>query len=163
MLKTHLAPGEGADAGSTPLIDESAAARDRAAVQAQGRAKGLDDCGKCGETPEDGVFEVFDISRYHPYDIVTSSARELLKVADRQFHDERIAKLTEDLKTVDPGSPEGKRIREQIKDFSIKARMGQTLDPDKITINALTQYLNAVGPLYNAVTGTFFGIPIGLI
>ena len=110
---------------------------------------------------EDGVFEVFDISRYHPYDIVTSSARELLKVADRQFHDERIAKLTEDLKTVDPGSPEGKRIREQIKNLSIKARMGQTLDPDKITINALTQYLNAVGPLYNAVTGTFFGIPIG--
>jgi gas vesicle protein len=110
---------------------------------------------------EDGVFEVFDISRYHPYDIVTSSARELLKVADRQFHDERIAKLTEDLKAVDPGSPEGKRIREQIKELSIKARMGQTLDPDKITINALTQYLNAVGPLYNAVTGTFFGIPIG--
>jgi hypothetical protein len=110
---------------------------------------------------EDGVFEVFDISRYHPYDIVTSSARELLKVADRQFHDERIAKLTEDLKSVDPASPEGKRIRDQIKDLSIKAKMGQTLDPDKITVNALTQYLNAVGPLYNAVTGTFFGIPIG--
>ena len=110
---------------------------------------------------EDGVFEVFDISRYHPYDIVTSSARELFKTADRQFHDERIARLTEQLKTVDPGSDEGKRIRDQIKDLSIKARMGQTLDPDKITINALTQYLNAVGPLYNAVTGTFFGIPIG--
>ncbi len=110
---------------------------------------------------EDGVFEVFDISRYHPYDIVTSSARELFKTADRQFHDERIARLTEQLKTVDPGSDEGKKIRDQIKDLSIKARMGQTLDPDKITINALTQYLNAVGPLYNAVTGTFFGIPIG--
>jgi len=110
---------------------------------------------------EDGVFEVFDISRYHPYDIVTSSARELLKVADRQFHDQRIAKLTEDLKTVDPGSPEGKRIRAQITDLTIKSKMGQTLDPDKITVNALTQYLNAVGPLYNAVTGTFFGIPIG--
>ena len=110
---------------------------------------------------ENGVFEVFDLSRYHPYDIVTSSARELLKVADRQFHDQRIARLTEELKNVDPGSAEGQRIRQQLADLAITSKMGQTLDPKKITTATLQQYLNAVGPLYNAVTGTFFGIPIG--
>ena len=110
---------------------------------------------------ENGVFEVFDLSRYHPYDIVTSSARELLRVADRQFHDQRIARLTEELKNVDPGSAEGQRIRQQLADLAITSKMGQTLDPKKITTATLQQYLNAVGPLYNAVTGTFFGIPIG--
>jgi len=110
---------------------------------------------------ENGVFEVFDLSRYHPYDIVTSSARELLRVADRQFHDKRIARLTEELKNVDPGSAEGQRIRQQLADLAITSKMGQTLDPKKITTATLQQYLNAVGPLYNAVTGTFFGIPIG--
>jgi len=110
---------------------------------------------------EDGVFEVFDMSRYHPYDIVTSSARELFKVADRQFHNKRIAELTETLRNIDPGSEESKNIRQQIANLSITSKMGQSLDTSKITTNTLRQYLSAVGPLYNSITGTFFGIPIG--
>jgi len=39
--------------------------------------------------------------------------------------------------------------------------MYKKLDSDKIETSNLKTYLNAVGPLYNAVTGTFFGIPIG--
>lgn len=110
---------------------------------------------------KDGVFEVFDMSRYHPYDIVTSSARELFKVADRQFHNKRIAELTETLRNIDPGSEESRNIRQQIANLSITSKMGQSLDTSKITTNTLRQYLSAVGPLYNSITGTFFGIPIG--
>ena len=45
--------------------------------------------------------------------------------------------------------------------MNIKVRMSRKLDPKKIQTNTLRQYLNAVGPLYDSVTGTFFGIPIG--
>ena len=110
---------------------------------------------------KDGTFKVFDLSRYNPYDIIVSSAKELIKVADKKNYSRDLAALKEQLNNLDPSSAEALEIRKQMKDLGIRIRMSQRLDPDKIQTSTLKQYLNAVGPLYDAVTGTFFGIPIG--
>ena len=110
---------------------------------------------------KDGTFKVFDLSRYNPYDIIVSSAKELIKVADKKNYSRDLAALKEQLNNLDPSSAEALEIRKQMKDLGIRMRMSQRLDPDKIQTSTLKQYLNAVGPLYDAVTGTFFGIPIG--
>ena len=111
---------------------------------------------------KDGNFKVFDFSRYNPYDIIVASARELMKVADRKNYSKDLAALKEQLKeTEDPSSPEGKALRDKIQQLQIMVDMNRKLDSEKIETDVLKQYLNVVGPLYEAVTGTFFGIPIG--
>jgi hypothetical protein len=110
---------------------------------------------------KDGTFKVFDLSRYNPYDIIVSSAKELMKVAERKNYSKEMSTLREQLEVLDPDSVEAKAIRQQMKDLGVRIRMNKKLDSDKIETSNLKTYLNAVGPLYNAVTGTFFGIPIG--
>jgi len=110
---------------------------------------------------KDGTFKVFDLSRYNPYDIIVSSAKELMKVAERKNYSKEMSTLKEQLEVLDPDSDEAKAIRQQMKDLGVRIRMNKKLDSDKIETSNLKTYLNAVGPLYNAVTGTFFGIPIG--
>lgn len=110
---------------------------------------------------KDGTFKVFDLSRYNPYDIIVSSAKELMKVAERKNYSKEMSALKEQLEVLDPDSAEAKAIRQQMKDLGVRIRMNKKLDSDKIESSNLKTYLNAVGPLYNAVTGTFFGIPIG--
>jgi len=111
---------------------------------------------------EGGVFKVFDFSRYYPYDIITSSARELLKVTDRRNYSKDLAVLKEQLSQMeDPSTPEAIALRNKIKQLKVMVDMSTKLDPKKIETEVFSQYLNTVGPLWNAVTGTFFGIPIG--
>jgi hypothetical protein len=110
---------------------------------------------------KDGTFKVFDLSRYNPYDIIVSSSKELMRFAEKQNYSRELSQLKEQLQNLDPDSAEAKALRQQIKEMNIKVRMSRKLDPKKIQTNTLRQYLNAVGPLYDSVTGTFFGIPIG--
>jgi hypothetical protein len=110
---------------------------------------------------KDGTFKVFDLSRYNPYDIIVSSSKELMRFAEKQNYSRELSQLKEQLQNLDPDSDEAKALRQQIKEMNIKVRMSRKLDPKKIQTNTLRQYLNAVGPLYDSVTGTFFGIPIG--
>ena len=110
---------------------------------------------------KDGAFKVFDLSRYNPYDIIVASAKELMRTAEKQNYSTDMATLKDQLSNLDPDSPESKVIRQQIKDLRIRMNMNKRLDSDKITTDTLRRYLNTVGPLYDSVTGTFFGIPIG--
>ena len=110
---------------------------------------------------EDGSFKVFDLSRYNPYDIIVASSKELMKSAEKQNYSTNMATLKEQLSNLDPDSDEAKAVREQIKNLRIRMNMNKRLDSDKITTDTLKRYLNTVGPLYDSITGTFFGIPIG--
>ena len=110
---------------------------------------------------ENGTFKVFDFSRYNPYDIIVASGKQLMKVADRRNYSRELAALKEEHDQLDPASDEARALREKMKQVKIRMSFGQTLDPEKIQTDTLRQYLNYVGPLYDAVTGTFFGIPIG--
>jgi len=110
---------------------------------------------------ENGTFKVFDFSRYNPYDIIVASGKQLMKVADRRNYSRELAALKEEHDQLDPASDEARALRKKMKQVKIRMSFGQTLDPEKIQTDTLRQYLNYVGPLYDAVTGTFFGIPIG--
>jgi hypothetical protein len=110
---------------------------------------------------ENGTFKVFDFSRYNPYDIIVASSKQLLKVADRRNYSKELAQLKEQHSQLDPDSEEARELRRRIKEIKIRLSFGQTLDPEKIQTDTLKQYLSYVGPLYDSVTGTFFGIPIG--
>ena len=110
---------------------------------------------------EDGSFKVFDLSRYNPYDIIVASAKELMKSAEKQNYSTDMATLKEQLSNLDPDSDEAKAVRDQIKNLRVRMNMNKRLDSDKITTDTLKRYLNTVGPLYDSITGTFFGIPIG--
>ena len=110
---------------------------------------------------ENGTFKVFDFSRYNPYDIIVASSKQLLKVADRRNYSKELAQLKEQHAQLDPDSEEARELRRRMKEIKIRLSFGQTLDPEKIQTDTLRQYLSYVGPLYDSVTGTFFGIPIG--
>ena len=114
---------------------------------------------------KDGVFKVFDMSRFHPYDIISSSASQMLKVVENRQLAPEIAKLKEQLKKIDITTPDGeaqaKALRKQIKDLRLKQQIATTLDPKKIPVDVFKAYFNTVGPLWDAVTGTFLGMPIG--
>ena len=110
---------------------------------------------------ENGTFKVFDFSRYNPYDIIVASSKQLLKVADRKNYSKELAQLKEQHAQLDPDSEEARELRRRMKEIKIRLSFGQTLDPEKIQTDTLRQYLSYVGPLYDSVTGTFFGIPIG--
>jgi len=110
---------------------------------------------------ENGTFKVFDFSRYNPYDIIVASGRQLMKVADRNNYSKELVALQEQYAQLDPSSDAAKALRSKMKELKIRMKFGPTLDPDKIQTNTLKTYLEAVGPLYDSVTGTFFGIPIG--
>ena len=114
---------------------------------------------------KDGVFKVFDMSRFHPYDIITSSASQLMGVVEKRQLEPQIAQLKEQLREIDISTPEGeaqaKALRKQIRDLRIQLKMAKQLDPKKIPGDVFKAYFNTVGPLWNAVTGTFLGIPIG--
>ena len=84
-----------------------------------------------------------------------------MKVADRRNYSRELAALKEEHDQLDPASDEARALREKMKQVKIRMSFGQTLDPEKIQTDTLRQYLNYVGPLYDSVTGTFFGIPIG--
>ena len=108
-----------------------------------------------------GTFKVFDFSRYNPYDIIVASSKQLLKIADRKNYSKELAQLKEQHSQLNPDSEEAAELRRRMKEVKIKLSFGQTLDPEKIQTDTLKQYLSYVGPLYDSVTGTFFGIPIG--
>ena len=110
---------------------------------------------------ENGTFKVFDFSRYNPYDIIVASGKQLMKVADRKNHSKELVALQEQYAQLDPSSDAARALRTKMKELKIRMKFGPTLDPDKIQTDTLKTYLEAVGPLYDSVTGTFFGIPIG--
>jgi hypothetical protein len=116
---------------------------------------------------KDGVFTVFDMSRFNPYDILVASGNSLLASHERNQADVNIAEKKEEYKTllekgIDPSSEEMKARRFELKELKTFFDANRKLDSNKIATNVFQSMFRTTGPLWDAATGTFLSIPIGV-
>jgi|GEM_PF-2467075 len=116
---------------------------------------------------KNGVFTVFDLSRFNPYDILISSANSLMASNERANVDTNLANKREEYLTlidqgIDPSSEEMQARRKELKKLKIFYDANRKLDPSKIPTNVFESMFKTISPLWDATTGTFLSIPIGL-
>ena len=116
---------------------------------------------------KDGVFTVFDMSRFNPYDILVATGNSLLASHERGQADVNLAAKKEEYETlldrgIDPSSEEMVARRNELKQLKINFDANRKLDPSKINTSVLKAMLRTVSPLWDAATGTFLSIPIGV-